>query len=55
MNKMKKVIEMLTVEIERIECLSSQLYKQGRSLRGLYRKNEAKQLRAIIEVMQKKT
>jgi hypothetical protein len=52
---MKKIIEMLMVEIERVEDLSDYLYKQGKSLRGLYRKNEAKQLWAIVELIQKKT
>jgi hypothetical protein len=51
---MEKIIEILTLEIERIEDLSDRFYSQGEAARGLCRKNEAKQLKAIIEVIQKK-
>jgi hypothetical protein len=52
---MERVIQALLVEIERIEYLSGYLYEQGKVQRGFYRKNEAKQLRAIVGLMQKKT
>ena len=52
---MEKVIQALLVEIERVEYLSGYLYEQGEIQRSFYRKNEAKQLRAIVGLMQKKT
>jgi hypothetical protein len=52
---MKKVIQALLIEVERVEYLSDYMYEQGKPDRGLYRKNEAKQLRAIVKLMQKKT
>ena len=52
---MEKIIKMLTLEIERIEYLSDRLCSQGETARGFYRKNEAKQLRAIVKLIQKKT
>lgn len=52
---MKKAIEMLLVEVRRMQDLSYRLLLQGMKERSAYRKREAERLMAIIRVMQKKT